>query len=131
LPRIYSRRDGRLISKCCPSRLPNIPFCCYESCMFRPPTYASSYSRFLTNTRIRAFGGTSLLKTQTTSKLNNHSFKDALQLPHTSFPLRSDPINSELRFRDKTCGELYQWQVCSHASLLTLSFPYFVLVGWF
>jgi isoleucyl-tRNA synthetase len=42
-------------------------------------------------------------------------FKDALRLPRTSFPLRSDPIKSEQPFRAKTCDELYKWQAC-HSS---------------
>ncbi|KAJ6631136.1 tRNA synthetases class I-domain-containing protein [Mycena sp. CBHHK59/15] len=42
--------------------------------------------------------------------VDNHAFSQSLLLPKTSFPLRSNPAETEARLRGRTCTELYQWQ---------------------
>ncbi|KAF7349261.1 hypothetical protein MSAN_01715600 [Mycena sanguinolenta] len=44
------------------------------------------------------------------STVDNHAFSKSLLLPKTSFALRPNPTETEARYRDRTCTDLYKWQ---------------------
>jgi isoleucyl-tRNA synthetase len=45
------------------------------------------------------------------STSQSKAYSKTLLLPKTSFPLRPLPSESEVSFRQKTCDDLYKWQV--------------------
>lgn len=47
------------------------------------------------------------------STVVDNSYSHSLLLPKTAFPLRGDPLVREAAFRQRTCEDLYQWQVWS------------------
>lgn len=78
--------------------------------MFTLPKYALKQLQECTRAHKRDFHF-SPFTAQASNKSGKPPLKDALRLPSTSFPLRSDPAKSELPFRAKACDELYRWQV--------------------
>jgi isoleucyl-tRNA synthetase len=59
--------------------------------------------------RARFLCGTALQ--QKAADAPDKAYAKSLLLPKTAFPLRADAVKREPLFRQRTCDDLYQWQV--------------------
>ncbi|KAG5716151.1 Isoleucyl-tRNA synthetase [Termitomyces sp. T112] len=64
-------------------------------------------SRRSWNRRVREFSSTGA---RFKEQVEKNAYKDTLSLPKTSFPLRTNPLQSEVPFRERTGEKLYRWQ---------------------
>jgi hypothetical protein len=70
--------------------------------------------RTLCNTHSRLRGARSICQTacpQKAADTPDKAYAKSLLLPRTAFPLKADAVRREPLFRQRTCDDLYQWQV--------------------